>query len=489
MTSAAEPAGRSASALRAALLDYYRAPGKYQLTRRQPALLFSSIRDILQIAAGRGAAEGPDGAQLCEAASFFVRAALLYPGADHYAVMGLAGGEAPADLKERYRLLMRLIHPDFAREGAAAWPAEAAMRVNRAYEVLSSPVLRRDYDEHLAALAAQRPSSNRKPGVARNANPKEGRRARLGRKAAWGLALAAAIPLVLLLFPRAEPEHLVLRPRVAVRPQPNIAPAPAANDDLALPSPAQPTTTTPETPLEEPVALARTPEPAPVPTPPVVQPAAPSPTPPAAVVPHLPAPQPPAVVRPAPIPHTPPALAQETAPAAPPEPLRTASSSIAPPTQAILPPPPPAPVIAIAAPKPGSAAAGTLATTLSMRPIAAPTLADAQPLLTQVLQMLETGNGEQLLRLLDGEARASPAAQALTRRYDQMVKGSRPIRLSQVQFQGEPRDGGILLVTGVVHLHAGEPTIGSRGQELVLRAEFARRDGKVLLTGLSGAPE
>ena len=42
------------------------------------------------------------------------------------------------ELKERYRLLMRLIHPDFAAAGAAPWPADAAVRVNRG---VRSPLL------------------------------------------------------------------------------------------------------------------------------------------------------------------------------------------------------------------------------------------------------------------------------------------------------------------------------------------------------------
>jgi hypothetical protein len=130
-----------------------------------------------------------------------------------------------------------------------------------------------------------------------------------------------------------------------------------------------------------------------------------------------------------------------------------------------------------------------LLTAASPPSVPAPTLADAQPLLTQVLQMLETGSGEQLLRLLDSEARKQPAAQALSRQYEQLVKGGRPVRLSQADFQGEPREGGVLLVTGRIRLHAGEPTIGSFGQKLVVRAEFAQRGGKVQLTALSGVAE
>jgi hypothetical protein len=151
----AEPATSTPPTLQAALLDYFDAPGRYQLSLRQPALLFASVREILQMAAGRGAAAGAG--RLREAAMFFIRAALLYPGADHYAVLGFAPGADVPDLKERYRLLMRLIHPDYAAAGAAAWPTDAAVRVNRAYEVLSAPVLRRDYDEQLAAQRAPTP--------------------------------------------------------------------------------------------------------------------------------------------------------------------------------------------------------------------------------------------------------------------------------------------------------------------------------------------
>lgn len=124
----------------------------------------------------------------------------------------------------------------------------------------------------------------------------------------------------------------------------------------------------------------------------------------------------------------------------------------------------------------------------SVVPHPGPTLSDAQPVLTQMLQLLESGSGEQLLRLLEADARQAPAAQALSRQYEQLVKGARPVRLLQVEFRGEPREG-TLLVTGRIRFHAGEPTIGSHGQRMLLRAEFVSRGGKVLLTGLSGAPD
>ena len=141
------------------------------------------------------------------------------------------------------------------------------------------------------------------------------------------------------------------------------------------------------------------------------------------------------------------------------------------------------------APVATAAPASRMTVTLALPQVPAPTLEDAQPLLTQLLQVLETGNGDQVLRLLDSDARVQPGAQALSRQYEQMVRGGRPIRLSQVDFTAEPRDGGTLLVTGRIRLHAGEPTIGSFGQKLVLRAEFAQRSGKVHLTGLGTAPD
>jgi hypothetical protein len=530
MKDAAEPASPSATTLNAALLDYYEAPGKYQLTLRQPALLFSSIRDILQLASGRGAAEGPDGGRLGEAAQFFLRAALLYPGADHYAVMGAAEGEVPADLKERYRLLMRLIHPDFAHAGGTTWPADAAMRVNRAYEILSSPVLRGEYDDQMASLRSQRPPAPAKPPAFHAAARRgEERTPRVGKRAALVFGLAVGIPAVLLLMPRSEPVQLVQRAAPAASAQRLAAVQADATAPSALAS-------TPQIPLAEPTLPVQGQLPA-ASTPPAsamaVASAAPAPSP-APVAHAASTPAAPVVVARAAMPEAP--LQARAVVAAPPAPIARAASPVPPPPVAAATPAPvprapepqraaasaskepvapapiadveplpapvptPAPAAAttvatvntpapIATAAPSAVPAGKLTTTLALATVPAPTLADAQPLLTQVLQMLETGSGEQLLRLLDTDARSKPGTQALLRQYEQMVKSGRPIVLTQVEFNSEPRDGGVLLVTGRMRLHVGEPTIGSFGQKLQLKAEFAQRGGKVQLTGLSGSPE
>jgi hypothetical protein len=526
MKDPAEPAHPGTSSVPAALLDYFEAPGRYQLTLRQPAVLFASIREILQLASSRTAADAPQSSALRDAANFFIRAALLYPGADHYAVLGLAPGEAPADLKERYRLLMRLIHPDFAGSGSPAWPGDAAVRVNRAYEVLSSAVLRREYDEQLEALRTQRPAAPKgTPFAAAPVRRLEEPRARFSKKAAVVFGLAVGIPAVLLLMPRSEPDQLVQRlgppaaeqrsrpadgdlhaqapiatapalpqappapPPVASPQPPAVAPAPAPA--AAVASPAKEPTVARLPPRDPPAAPSR---------PPAVKATVTAATTPAANTARPPAPavaSPPrpvqAVVAPRaaspsgnpspPLPAPAPVLREEVAASPASAPVAAAAPALAAVSTS------PAAAMPVATATPSAPVAAKLTTTLTLPAPATPTLAEVQPVLTQMLQMLETGSGDQLLRLLDSDSRKHPAAQALSRQYEQLVKGGRPIQLSQVEFNSEPREGGVLMVTGRIRLHAGEPTIGSFGQKLVVKAEFAQRSGRVQLTGLSSAPE
>lgn len=469
--------GSGDTPLHAALLQYAQAPGKYQLTLRQPAILFQSIREILQVAAGRagGEQQAPVPEDLREAAGFFLRAALLYPGADHYAVLGLPPRSEPVELKERYRLLMRLIHPDYAAAGVVPWPADAAVRVNRAYEVLSSPLQRREYDAQLAAVAAKAPveAAPRRPhGNARHGGA-SGRTWTLNRTAAATVLGGSAVLLALvLLMPAPAPQHLVQR-------APAPMPAAAARTDT---EPAGPQVQAPPAPLP----VAQQEAPAPVPTPlagPAPAPAAGGPAWTVAAAPPVPASRAPVLPVPPARPEAPqstparaPAasVAMQSAPGAP-----AATRHAAPPVAAV-----PAPA-ALPVPPPAAAVQPMKITPAAVVASQAPTLADAQPLLTQLLQLLESGSSEQLLWLLEAEGRADPSAQALSRHYEQLVRGGRPVRLSHVEFRGEQRDSS-LLVTGRIRLHAGEPTIGSHGERIVVRAEFASRGGRVMLTNLSG---
>lgn len=470
----ADFAGPQRQQLHAALLEYARSPGKYQVVLRQPPLLFAMLRDVLQIAAGRdtdGAAEaGVQPAQLQEAACFFARNALLYPGADHYALLGLDRTASTAEMKDRYRLLMRLLHPDFATLGSATWPADAATRINRAYEVLSSPAQRQEYDE-LFAPASARQSTGKHRATRSGASSHRPAGSGIGRSGLKKLvtvcAVAGAVAIVAIFFAGgSEPVQLVQRTgptaigtqpiRVAVQENQVNLPVPLAaatgGPSLAGSVPEAPT------PHTAPLKLSMTAEL----TGPPVESRTNAKT---AVSSRQTAQQAPAR----------PAAAPAIVPAATVPAQRNTWMEPAPPEERVEPPvaalsaTPPAPVASRPAPRAGL------------------TLVEAQPLLSQLFQQMESGRGDRLLGLMDAEARNKPAAQAFSRQFDSLVDGARSVRLSHVEFKAEPGDGR-LYVVGHVRLQAGEQTIGSMGKKMNLRAEFVSRQGTVVLTGLSGGP-
>lgn len=165
----------SLSALITTLLDFERAPGRFPLARREPALLFEQTHTVLLLASGR-AVEGLDALadaaqeQARRAARFFVRVALLRLGADPYTLLGL-GRTADADtVRAHYRMMIRLTHPDFSG-GDSEWPADAATRINLANDLLSSPSQRADLDSALAKAEASASAPRPRgvvPGAASN---------------------------------------------------------------------------------------------------------------------------------------------------------------------------------------------------------------------------------------------------------------------------------------------------------------------------------
>jgi hypothetical protein len=460
-----ETADPTSHALRTALLDYCKAPGKYQVTQRQPSALFAALREILQISVGRegvaiGAAES-----LRDAARFFIRTGLLYPGADHYALMGLERKVENAELKDRYRLMMRLLHPDFAGPNAGKWPADAAVRVNRAYDVLSSPVRRKEYDEQRpqAITTGAAPLAQRKAGVPPKAAQSETRETRF-KKLAVGFAVAAGVLIVVAMFATGTSDTAQLVQRIPIAAAPvgivRQETLPSSSDSPAL----APATKLAAAPISKQLVSSTQPAPSPRQA---VRVAA----------------QATAEIRPAALQLAFPSKVADVPVYAPaPAPLVPQQSAVAPP-----PAPAPAPALIeawleIPVPLPIPVAI--------IRPVSrpAPTLKEAQPLLTQLLQLMEGGQGDRILNLLDVDARNKPSAQALSRQYDSLVDGARPVRLSHVEFKAQQADGR-LLVIGQFRLIAGEQTIGSLGKRMVLRAEFASREGNVVITGLSSGAD
>ena len=71
------------------------------------------------------------------------------PGTDDYCLYELLGVDAdasPDQLRNQYRRLMQKSHPDMGGT------ADAAAQLNRAYQILSDPVARADYDQRLSIL-------------------------------------------------------------------------------------------------------------------------------------------------------------------------------------------------------------------------------------------------------------------------------------------------------------------------------------------------
>ncbi|QHE88551.1 J domain-containing protein [Hydrogenophaga sp. BPS33] len=124
------------------LLDFERSPGRYPVALREPRPLFDHVHSVMQLAAGRPVdglrVAAANEHELQRAARFFVRTVLLRPGADPLTLLGLHPGFEPEQLREHYRLMIRLTHPDFVAQGER-WPADAATRINLAKDMLSSP--------------------------------------------------------------------------------------------------------------------------------------------------------------------------------------------------------------------------------------------------------------------------------------------------------------------------------------------------------------
>ena len=141
------------------LFDFEALPGRYPLSLREPRILFDGSHDVLLLAAGRPveglAFELTDMPRAKRAACFFVRTAMLRPGSDHYTVLGLEQGFSKNSLRLHYRILIRLTHPDFVGN-SEAWPTGSATRINLAHDVLSSPTLQAEYNRTLSGNERRR---------------------------------------------------------------------------------------------------------------------------------------------------------------------------------------------------------------------------------------------------------------------------------------------------------------------------------------------
>jgi hypothetical protein len=87
---------------------------------------------------------------------------------DPYTTLGVPRGAASSQLRAAYRRLAKRYHPDLHADGRAT---EQMRRVNQAWEILSSPSRRAEYDASVTAQAA-RPTGGHWAGVPRRTPPR-----------------------------------------------------------------------------------------------------------------------------------------------------------------------------------------------------------------------------------------------------------------------------------------------------------------------------
>jgi len=477
-----------------ALLDFERSPGRYPVVLREPRPLFDHTFAVLQLAAGRAVDGLADleqdparASELRQAARFFVRTVLLRPGVDHYTLLGLAPGCEAAELREHYRLMIRLTHPDFAAGSGEAWPADAATRINMVNDVLSSPERRADYNAKLAPAPAAAPAAAAPLAPLRPAAPRAGvtprrlkKEANKGNTTPWrerlprGLkialvslgALGAAVALVMNTTTGDSGSLSVRKIPTVAEPVLNVSTSLGLADGLAVP------------PAAEPVAVAVAVAEAPV-APALARGGRAKPGPAAA----------PMALENAAAGNTGLSLTMDTR-------LGTANMgamavSASAPASALAPAVAPVvrtvavatPVAAPAQPAAAEAPARAVSASPSAEKANALTLAQVQPALSNLVASLPSGRGENMAQWIDPAFYPHPDTGRFVGRFNQLLAGQRVTQLGQVRFSARTQ-GAQLVVDGVIELHTQDTNNEARVRDLHLRAFFQPQDGQPVLTQL-----
>jgi DnaJ domain len=146
-----------------------------------------------------------DRANVQHAALTFVRREMMASDATHFTRLGVGHNFSQATLRENYRRLMALVHPDANPEG---FPSDAATRVNEAYDVLTDDdkranYVQREFTNLVVPSGRRRPShrTQRHEAPAAQLTWKEKLRARFDnlqmRPALLALAALLLLPLVI----------------------------------------------------------------------------------------------------------------------------------------------------------------------------------------------------------------------------------------------------------------------------------------------------
>ncbi len=80
---------------------------------------------------------------------------------DPYRTLTVTPDASSAEIKRAYRILAKRYHPDRVPAGRRAWAREQMAKLNAAYEILSDPQQREQYDQQLHAPAAPTPTQGK----------------------------------------------------------------------------------------------------------------------------------------------------------------------------------------------------------------------------------------------------------------------------------------------------------------------------------------
>lgn len=85
------------------------------------------------------------------------------PKVNHYETLNVSPQATAAEIKQAYRRLAKIFHPDSQSQTA---DSDKIIEVNAAYEVLSDPIRRRRYDQQLSSSPSQAQYPNRQQRTA-----------------------------------------------------------------------------------------------------------------------------------------------------------------------------------------------------------------------------------------------------------------------------------------------------------------------------------
>lgn len=161
---------------------------------------------------------------LVDGANFVISQMHFNPEGNHYITLGIPQDSTPEEIKERWKRLMLLYHPD-RQAGQEEWVSERAKKVNEAYNTLKDESRRTSYnkkllDEKVIARAASHPRTPKKRAPLRNAgiqaaSPSWERTRRYFPKILVGLYLLVALSVIGFIYYQNRSTHL----ETALRPQ------------------------------------------------------------------------------------------------------------------------------------------------------------------------------------------------------------------------------------------------------------------------------